>query len=359
MKILMTTDNIGGVWTFATDLAKGLEKSGVEVVLAVIGEPLTFRQKKDLEGISYRHFSAKQEWMDNPWNSVYATGQWLLWLKELENPDILHLNSYTLGCLDWNIPFTVTIHSCVLSWWEAVKEEKAPDRWNEYRNHVKAGINSADFVTAPSGYMMNAAEKHYGPFRSKKLIYNGRNPKCFTRGKKEKIVFSMGRLWDNAKNINLLIEAAQNIQYPVYIAGKVNHDEAIQLPANVTLLGQLSPQQVAGWLTRSWVYALPVKYEPFGYSFLEAAFSGCALVGGNIDSLNEIWGDAMVYSDTGNPRKLARTINKLMDNDWYLNHMSNKAYDHAHENYTLDQMVHEYIKLYDTMKSYKHKILHH
>src|SRR5690554_186317 len=138
MKILMTTDNIGGVWTFATDMARGLEKHGVEVVLAIIGEPLTDSQKDELNGIPYRHFNARQEWMDNPWENVYASGKWLLWLKDLENPDIMHLNSYTLGCLDWQVPVVMTMHSCVLSWWEAVKDEPAPASWSTYHNHVIA-----------------------------------------------------------------------------------------------------------------------------------------------------------------------------------------------------------------------------
>lgn len=359
MKILMTTDNIGGVWTFAIDMARGLEKHGAEVVLAVIGEPLTFRQKRELSGIAYRHFTAKQEWMDNPWKSVYAAGQWLMWLKELEDPDIIHLNSYTLGCLDWNIPVIITIHSCVLSWWEAVKKEQAPELWNDYRNHITAGIQSAGFITAPSGFMLNAAEKQYGPFRNKKLIYNGRSLKGFRRGKKEKIIFSMGRFWDEAKNIGLLIEAARYINYPVYIAGKVNPDEAIKLPSNLTLLGHLSPRQVYEWLSKSWLYALPVKYEPFGYSFLEAAFSGCVLVGGDIPSMHEIWGDAMIYSDTDDAGQLARTINYLLENEWYLNQMSDRAYNHAIGNYTEEKMLEKYFKLYNNMESYKRKLLHH
>ncbi len=359
MKILMTTDNIGGVWTFALDMARGLKKYNIEVVLAVIGEPLTESQKLELDGISYRHFKAKQEWMDNPWNNVYASGKWLLWLKELENPDIMHLNSYTLGCLEWNIPVIVTLHSCVLSWWEAVKNEQAPASWNLYREHVKAGIQSADMLTAPSNFMMEAAEKNYGTFRNKKIIYNGRNAHQFIRGKKEKIVFSMGRTWDEAKNIKLLVKAAETIDYPVIIAGKISSDEVKNLPSNVSLPGQLNQRQVAGWLSKAWVYALPAKYEPFGYSFLEAAFSGCALVGGNIPSLNEIWSTSMTYTHTNDAGQLAQIINDLMSNDWQLNHLSNLAHRHATDNYSDERMLMEYINLYNVIKNYKIKLLHH
>lgn len=359
MKILMTTDNIGGVWTFATDLARGLTKCGVEVILAVIGDPLTDAQKKELDGITYRHFNARQEWMDNPWENVYASGQWLMWLKELENPDIMHLNSYTLGCLDWQVPVVITLHSCVLSWWEAVRDEQAPDSWSTYHNHVKAGIHSADVVTAPSSFMLEAAEKHYGSLKNKKLIYNGRSNLMFSNNPKVKMVFSMGRLWDEAKNIRLLIKAAEKINFPVYIAGDLEEKDYQKIPLNVTFLGRLSPPEIAGWLSKSGVYALPVKYEPFGYSFLEAAFSGCALVGTDIPSLNEIWGNAMVYSRTDDAGRLAADINNLLTDDKFLNKMGQRAYKRALKLYMAERMIKDYLKLYKSLKIIKSKLVHH
>jgi glycosyltransferase involved in cell wall biosynthesis len=359
MKVLMTTDNIGGVWTYALAMAHGLKKSGIEVVLAVIGNPLTPAQKKELNGIRYRHCVAKQEWMDDPWENVYATGKWLMNFRDLENPDILHLNSYTLGCLDWHVPVVVTLHSCVLSWWEAVKGEPAPALWNTYHEHVKAGIQSADAVTAPSRFIMNAAENHYGPFRFTRLIYNGIRPGKFKRGKKEKIVFSMGRIWDEAKNIGLLLKAAENIPWPVYIAGEPNGLEKDNLPKNVTLLGQLSQQEVSDWLSVSWLYVLPAKYEPFGYTYLEAALSGCVLVGGDIESLHEIWNDKMIYVKTDDPHHLAGTVSQLLENEWQLNYLSRKTHEYALRNYTEEVMLNGYTELYRSIEKIKLKIIQH
>jgi glycosyltransferase involved in cell wall biosynthesis len=359
MKVLMTTDNIGGVWTYALAMARGLKKHGVEVVLAVIGNPLTPAQKDELNGIRYRHCVARQEWMDDPWENVYATGKWLMNFRDIENPDILHLNSYTLGCLDWQVPVVVTLHSCVLSWWQAVKGEPAPASWNTYHEHVKAGIQSAGVVTAPSRFIMNAAEKFYGPFRYKKLIYNGIDHSHFKRGRKEKIVFSMGRIWDEAKNISLLLKAAEKIPWPVYIAGEHNGMDENHLPANVTLLGQLSQKEVAGWLSKAWLYVLPAKYEPFGYTFLEAALSGCVLVGGDIESLHEIWNDKMIYATTDDPQYLADTVTKLFENEWQLNYLSRKTHEHALATYTEDIMLKEYTELYKSLEKIKLKITQH
>lgn len=356
MKILMTTDNIGGVWTYAINMARGLKKYGVEVVLAVIGNKLTPYQKEELQDIRYRHFVAKQEWMENPWENVYATGKWLKHFSDIENPDILHLNSYTLGCLDWQVPVVVTLHSCVLSWWEAVKKEPAPGSWSTYHEHVKAGIQSATVVTAPSRFMMEAAEKHYGPFRKKIVIYNGMDISRYRRGEKENIIFSMGRIWDEAKNIGLLIDAARHIPWPVYIAGDNEGYDKDSLPPNVSFLGQLSRQEIAGWLSKSWLYVLPARYEPFGYSFLEAALSGCVLVGGDISSLHEIWKDRMIYTSTSDPFQLAGHIASLFENTWQLNYLSRKSHLYALQAYNNEEMLGGYNKLYRSLEKSRLKI---
>ena len=38
LRLVLTTDAVGGVWTYATDLARGLSARGVEVTLAVLGQ---------------------------------------------------------------------------------------------------------------------------------------------------------------------------------------------------------------------------------------------------------------------------------------------------------------------------------
>jgi hypothetical protein len=58
----------------------------------------------------------------------------------------------------------------------------------------------------------------------------------------------------------------------------------------VRCLGPLEASELAGWMHRAAIYALPARYEPFGLSALEAAQAGCALVLGDLSSLREVWG---------------------------------------------------------------------
>ena len=43
-------------------------------------------------------------------------------------PDIVHLNNYVHAALPFRAPKLVVGHSCVLSWWRAVKREAGAER---------------------------------------------------------------------------------------------------------------------------------------------------------------------------------------------------------------------------------------
>lgn len=344
MRILMTTDNIGGVWTFSTDLAKGLKQMEVDVTLVITGNPLTASQREEIRGTPFYFAPFRQEWMDEPWKDIERAGKWLMEIAAQVRPHVVHLNSYSWGVLDWKCPVVMTVHSCVLSWWQGVRRSSAPECWNTYREKVARGMAAAAMLTAPSSSMLAAAEQFYGPFERRRIIYNGRDPLCFPAGKKEKIVFSMGRLWDEAKNISLLIRAARKISYPVYVAGQKGSIPD-KIPSNVHFTGFLGHEGIARWLSKAAVYALPVRYEPFGYTFLEAAFSGCALIGGDVPTLREIWKDAMVYVDPDNPAALAESVTELMEQGDKRAYLA-KAARHRAARYTRDAMVGAYRELY-------------
>lgn len=67
-------------------------------------------------------------------------------------------------------------HSCVLSWWRAVKKEDAPARYDRYRRAVSSGLRAADIVVAPTRAMLDQLELFYGPLRRSRVIYNGLAP---------------------------------------------------------------------------------------------------------------------------------------------------------------------------------------
>ncbi|WP_276496807.1 glycosyltransferase family 4 protein [Pontibacter litorisediminis] len=349
-KILMTADTVGGVWTYALELIRALAPFKTHVSLATMGAPLSEEQRaqaEEIDNLTIYESDYKLEWMDSPWEDVEKAGEWLLKLKEEVQPDLVHLNGMVHGALNFGVPTVVVVHSCVLSWWKAVKDEEVPKEWDKYKELVTQGLQNATMVVAPTQAMLHQAEALYGPFQNSTVVYNGRGQHTFLFGKKEPFVFSMGRVWDEAKNISMLAHIASDLQWPVYIAGDARHPatgKEVQLE-NVHFLGQLTEKEVSDWLSRASIYALPAKYEPFGLTILEAAMSGCALVVGKTDSQAEIWGNAAKYVNPNDADELRDTINHLIDDEFGRNIMAMRAIKRSH-GYTADPMGQDYDHVY-------------
>lgn len=349
-KILMTADTVGGVWTYTIELVKALAPFGTHVALATMGARMSAEQQNeaaDIPNLTIYESDFKLEWMDDPWEDVEKAGDWLLSLRNEVQPDLIHLNGMAHANLNWGKPVLVVVHSCVMSWWRAVKGEDAPKEWNKYRELVQQGLQSADIVVAPTQAMMHQAQDLYGPFKQSSVVYNGRGQHHFQFGRKEPFVFCMGRVWDEAKNISTLAHIASDLQWPVYIAGEDRHPatgKAIDLE-NVHFLGKLTNEEVSDWLSRASIYALPAKYEPFGLTILEAAMSGCALVVGKTESQTEIWGNAAKYVDPNDADELRDTINNLIEDEFTRNIMACRSVKRSH-GYTSDIMAEDYNQLY-------------
>lgn len=347
----MTTDTVGGVWTFTIDLAQALYKRGFQVWLAAMGGPANDSQQREaglIPGLRLFDSAYKLEWMENPWDDVAESGRWLLGLAAQCEPEIVHLNSFGHAALPWRVPVVLTAHSCVATWWKAVKGENLPREWNRYRREVARALESADAVTVPSGAMAHSLCEQYGIGAEKvRVVYNGRNASGFRSGPKRDMILAAGRLWDEGKNIALLARIAPELPWPVYVAGcesdPAGHAAAL---SGCHPLGQLSPDELAGWYSRASVYVLPARYEPFGYSPVEAALSGCALVLGDIPSLREIWRDAAMFVPPGDSLALKQMICELISDKPLREKMARRACARAGA-FTPERMAGSYIRIYD------------
>jgi glycosyltransferase involved in cell wall biosynthesis len=314
-KVLMTADTVGGVWTHAIELAQGLADQGVEVALATMGAPLNDSQREKADRVPrLRVFEStfKAEWMEDPWRDVEKAGDWLLALEERVRPDVIHLNGFAHGALPWSAPVVMVGHSCVLSWWQAVKGEAAPAEWDRYAQEAANGLAAADLVVAPSEAMLASLSTHYGTLGKTRVILNGRDSKAFKPSPKEPLVFAEGRLSDEARNLEALEPVAANLPWDVFVAGEGLADGEIR-PHRTRRLGRLTPRALAAWLGRAAIYCLPARYEPFGLSAVEAALSGCALVLGDIPSLRETWRHRAVFVPPDDPEALEGALRKLIE----------------------------------------------
>lgn len=315
-RVLMTADAVGGVWHYALELAAGFAARGIEVVLATMG-PRPNRTQRSAAGalgnVTLLESDYRLEWMPEPWADVDRAGEWLRELEAEHAPDLVHLNGYAHAAWPWRAPVLVAAHSCVFSWWTAVRGGEPPPEWHEYRARVRAGLQAAHAVIAPSRAMLAALVRHYGVLPRAEVIPNGRDPAQFARSLKEPFVLSVGRLWDEAKNAAALARVAPHLRWPVKLVGEATPPTGLSAPPmepgpRVELLGPCSPAKTRALLARAAVYALPARYEPFGLSVLEAALSGCALVLGDIPSLRENWDGAALFVPPDDDAALVRAL---------------------------------------------------
>lgn len=357
MKILMTIDAVGGVFNYAMDLARCLLEEQMELVLACTGPEPNASQKEHIQklqkkGVRFYHRPYRLEWMDQPWEDIQQANKWIKEIYNIEKPTLLHFNNFAPLSLTWEVPTLLVVHSCVASWWQEVKAEPLPLHYATYFQTVQQALLKADVVVFPSRGLFDVCQNIYGKISHPQIVYNAIalplvDP-VYEFYSKMPIIFSMGRLWDEAKNIDLHLKAAKSTNGEIFIAGE--QAEGLPCPRNVRFLGKLSRLQVMNWLKISAVYALPVKYEPFGLSFLEAASQHCALVGGDIATLREIWGRSMTYVDNNDPKMLAKACNELLEDLPYCRLKGEEAY-HRAKKYSLHNMKEQYLNLYHQLKA--------
>jgi glycosyltransferase involved in cell wall biosynthesis len=352
VKVLMTTDAMGGMFAPSVQLAAALHQQGVDVLLASMGKRLSTRQRADVADAGAELFESEYqlEWMDDPWSDVDRAGSWLLGLEREHQPDVVHINGYAHASLPWRAPALIAAHSSVCAWWRAVRGQPAPDRYAPYRAAVSRALGTAACTVAPTAALLRELTADYGPLQRSHVIPDGTPTPAAAAPSKQPFVLSVGRVWDPSKNIEVLDAAAAELSVPVYVAGSLAGSDA-SAPATfprVRLLGALRRPQLAQWMQDAAIYAAPSLYEPFGSSILEAAAAGCTLVLANIPSLRELWGGAAVFVDPRNARALAHTIGQLLGDGARCQSLGARAVARA-RTYGAELMALRHVSLYRSL----------
>ena len=360
MHILVTADTLGGVWTYTRELVTGLIRKGVQVTLVSFGDIPTAAQTQWMEGLpnlDYRPTAFKLEWMLDSEADMLASAQYLEAVIQETRPDVLHLSQFYYGALECAVPRVVVAHSDVVSWWTAVHQKMPPEtewlRW--YRQVVARGLGEATTVVAPSRWMLDQIEVHYGKLVSTSVIHNGRTPTLFNpHMSKDENIVTVGRLWDSGKNVALLLR--QEMPAPVHIVGSDRHPElqghmlaAEELSSNVHLEPEQDERQIIHTLARAGIYAATSQYEPFGLAPVDAALSRCAIVASDIPTFRELWGNAATFFRNNDSASLFQAVEKLQRNPSLLQREGNLAYRHALHHFTSERMVGGYMRLYQTL----------
>jgi glycogen synthase len=360
MHVLITSDTVGGVWTYTQELVTGLAHRGHQVTLVSFGKLPTVHQTdwlRTLPRVDYRPTEYRLEWMETAERDIEESRRYLEMLVREVRPDVLHFRQYCYGDIDADVPRIIVAHSDVVSWWVAVHGKEPDDSpWiRRYREHVKNGLGAADLVVAPSAWMLETVARHYVPPRTKTVIYNGRTPELFNPEEdKQDFVLSVGRVWDEGKYVSLLLNAEHSSAVRIVGWEQEPGREKKALPpcaANVELLGPKSQPELRELFASAGIYAATSRYEPFGLSPLEAALSKCALVMNDIAVFHELWGDSALFFTYNDPLSLAEAIRELQQNPGLRQQYGEAAYAAACQRFTSSRMVTEYENAYHEVAS--------
>lgn len=361
MYVLITSDTVGGVWTYTQELVTGLIHAGHRVTLVSFGKlPLPHQTEwvQTLPGLDYRPTEYRLEWMEVSERDIEESKRYLELLIGEVKPDVLHFSQYCYGDLATKTPKVVVAHSDIVSWWAAVHGCEPDDTlWmHNYRETVSRGLRGADLVVAPSRWMLDQISKYYLQPAAEQVIYNGRTPSLFDPDKgKDDSVLSVGRVWDPAKNVSLLMQGDQESRISIVgwerEPGREDRQRSVQTRANVSLLGPKSQAELREIYARAGTYAATSRYEPFGLAPLEAALSRCALVMNDNPVFHELWGDTAVFFKKDAAEDCARQIDRLRRDPDMRKRCADRAYQTSCEKFTASRMVEQYQHAYEELLS--------
>jgi glycosyltransferase involved in cell wall biosynthesis len=349
-RILMTTDSVGGVWTYSTALACALCAHGHKVVLVGMGPPPRREQLDaltDVAGLTFEQTGLALEWMDPEGADMAHARDTLLRFCARVKPDLVHLNSFREAAFGFDAPTVVVAHSCVGSWWEACRPGLPIEpKWRPYLRNVAHGLDAADVWVAPTHTYRDWITEAYKPRQEGATIWNG-TALSPSASPKQPFILAAGRLWDEAKNLAALADIADQLTWPVRIAGPTDSPNggARDLPAGVAWLGALPHAALIAQMREAAIFAAPAVYEPFGLTVLEAASCGCALVLSDIPTFGELWDGAAAFADPRDPQALIAALDALCHDESLRERMQRTAAQRARR-YTLARMVDAYRRLY-------------
>jgi glycosyltransferase involved in cell wall biosynthesis len=351
IRVLMTTDAVGGVWTYSTTLASALADAGLEICLVIMGPAPAADKRAEFRDtrVEVIESGLALEWQDPQGDDLPKARAFFAELETTLLPDVVHLNSFREAAFDWMAPVLVVAHSCVNSWAVACgdKEWLAEPRWQHYTHAVASALNKAHRWVSPSAAFHAVVCDLYRPNLPGTVIWNGITPAAIEARSKRQNILAAGRMWDAAKNLAVLARAANGLDWPVLVAGPSLGRPWSDAEA-LTFIGDLPHGDLRLRLQHAAIFVSPALYEPFGLSVLEAAASGCALVLSDIPTFRELWDGAALFVDPADACALHRALARLCADDRERARLQSAARQRSHR-YPLAHTAKAYRSLYEDL----------
>ncbi|WP_294394963.1 glycosyltransferase family 4 protein [uncultured Sphingomonas sp.] len=353
LRLLMTVDTVGGVWQYATDLARALAPLGVETVLAVLGPAPNMAQRnaaKAIAGVRLVETGLPLDWLADDREQVLLAGRRIAELACHLNVDLVQLNQPAIAAeARFPVPVVAVSHSCLATWWAAVESGPLPQDF-DWRVALHAeGLRKAGKVVTPSAAFAAATQAAYALVVAPTAVHNGRAPLTCPPTAMHDFAFTAGRLWDRGKNIATLDRAAARLGLPVKAAGSLAGPNGDRVTTEHLIpVGHVDEEDLAGCLAARPVFVSAALYEPFGLAVLEAAGAGCPLVLSDIPTFRELWDGVATFVAPCDHAGFARAIEEIVG-DTARRLTQGEAARAAARRFTPDHMAGDMLAIYRTL----------
>lgn len=360
-RLLLTTDAVGGVWTYSLDLARALAAADdMVVLLAVLGPLPSAEQLTDaaaIPGLQLIETGLPLDWTADSEQVVREAALTLAQLAEAGSVDLVQLHTPALAAVSYPVPVVSVIHSCVGTWWSAVHGGDLPADLAWRAALVREGLERSDTVVAPSQSFAAAVQRDYDLPASLVAVPNGRAGAAVEAvGAPAALAFTAGRLWDGGKNVAAFDRAAALSSLSFQAAGPLQGPDGSRARLDhARPLGTLPASDLAALLARRPIFVSAALYEPFGLAVLEAAQAGCALVLADRPVFRELWDEAALFVDPLDEHVIAAAVDQLA-NDADLRARLGAAARSRAAGFTPDRAASAMLQVYDALLSEPQKV---
>ncbi|CUH13347.1 Capsular glucan synthase [Jannaschia seosinensis] len=315
-RVLITVDAVGGVWRWTVDAARALAPHGASCVIVGLGPEPSEAQAAEIAAIP----NAELVWLEQPLEwlasgdaAMCGLPEALATLAREREVDLIHVNAPAQAAdLSTGLPVVAASHSCVVTWWRAMRDEPLPAEWQWQFDRNLRGMETANLVLTPSAAHATALREAYPVATPVATVLNASTPVAEGE-RRDRQVLAAARWWDDAKNGATLDAAAARINAPVVMAGALESPAGARFDAkHAQAAGPMPADEVRRRMSSAAVFVSPSIYEPFGLSTLEAAGSGTALVLSDIPIYRELWQGAALFCDPHHPDGFAVAVNRLL-----------------------------------------------
>ncbi len=323
-------------------LAQGLAAAGQACVLAILGPAPTATQcaaVADIPNCSLLKTGLPLDWTLKSQDELSVLVNALINLANQVNAAAAHVHSPALAAGHWPIPVVAVAHSCMATWWDAVFGQDRPQSIEWHATATADGLLAANEVIAPSKAFSVALQRVYRCPRSIHVIHNGLPQPTLHPFEHRTAVLAAGRLWDKAKNLLVLDEAAAIATIDIAAAGPTCGPDGARVSfPNIREIGELTPDRLQHCMRSAAIFASPALYEPFGLAVLEAAQCETPLVLSDIPTFRELWSDAAIFLPANQPLLWANALSTLANDVLRLRELGQAACQRA-ARYTQESMV--------------------